>query len=65
MAGKNGRGSGASPFADFSSFRERVWVEREATPAELEAAAAEARIEREMAAVEQRRLIVRVFELKL
>ena len=60
-----GEGSGASPFADFSSFREIIREEREAARAECEAAAAEARVERETAAAEQRRLMAEVYELRL
>ena len=62
---RGGKGSGASPFADFSSFREMIREEREAARAEREAAAAEARVERETAAAEQRRLTAEVYELKL
>ena len=58
-------GSGAPSFADFSSFRELIREEREAAQAELEAAVAEARVERETAAAEQRRLMAKVYELKL
>ena len=56
-----GGGSGASPFADFSSFREMVREEREAARAEREAAAAKARVERETTAAEQRRLMAEVY----
>ena len=42
--------SGASPFADFSSFQEIIREEREAARAGHEAAAAEARVERETVA---------------
>ena len=52
--------SGASPFADFSSFREMIREEREADRAEREAAAAEALVERETTAAEQRRLMAEV-----
>ena len=45
-------GGGASPFADFSSFREMIRKECEAARAESEAVAAEARVKRETAAVE-------------
>ena len=45
-------------FADFSSFREIIREEREAARAEREAAA-EARVERETAAAEQRRLMAK------
>ena len=45
-------GSGAPSFTDFSSFREMIREEREADTAEREAAAAEARVERETAAAE-------------
>ena len=62
---RGGIGSGALPFADFSSFREMIRKDREAARAEREAAAAEARVEREKAAAEQRRLLAEVFELKL
>ena len=58
-------GSGAPPFADFSSFREIIRDVREAARAEREAAAAEARVERETAAAEQRRLMAEVYELQL
>ena len=57
--------SGAPSFADFSSFREMIREERGAARAEREAAAAEARVERETAAAEQRRLMAKVYELKL
>ena len=50
-------GSGAPSIADFSSFREMMREEREAARAEREAATAEARVERETAAAEQRRLM--------
>ena len=59
------RGSGASPFADFSSFREMIREEREAARAGREAASAAARVERETAAAEKRRLMAEVIELKL
>ena len=62
---RGGGWSGASPFADFSSFREMIREEREATRAEREPATAEARVERETGAAEQRRLMAEVFELKL
>ena len=39
-----GRGSGASPFADFSSFWEMIREEREAVRAARKAVAAEARV---------------------
>ena len=52
--------SGASPFADFSSFREMIREERKADRAEHEAAAAEALVERETTAAEQRRLMAEV-----
>ena len=42
-----------------------IWEEREAARAERETAAAEARVEREREAVEQRRLMADVFKLKL
>ena len=58
-------GSGASPFCEFSSFREMILDELEASRAERQAAEAEARVERETAAAEQRRLMAEVFELKL
>ena len=51
-----GRDSGASPFVDFSLFQEMIREEREAARAEREAAAAEARVERETAAAKQQRL---------
>ena len=60
-----GGGSGAPPFADFSSFREMIRKEHEAAQSEHEAAAAEARVERETAAAKQRRLMAEVYELKL
>ena len=60
-----GGGSGASPFADFSTFKEMIREEREAARAERKAAAAEARVERETTAAEQRRLMAEVYELKL
>ena len=60
-----GEGSGAPPFADFSSSREMVREEREAARAEREAPAAEARVEHETAAAEQRRLMAEVYEWKL
>ena len=60
-----GGGSGASPFADFSSFREMIREERGAARAEREAAAAEARVERETSAAEHRRLMAEVNGLKL
>ena len=58
-------GSGAPPFANFSSFREMIREEREAARAEREAGGTEARVERETAAAEQRRLMAEVYELKL
>ena len=59
-----GRG-GSPPLTDFCSFREMTREEREAALAEREATAAEARVEREMAAAKQRLLMAEVFELKL
>ena len=46
-------GSGAPSFADFPSFREMISEEREA-----------ARVKREAAAAEQRRLMAEVYEFK-
>ena len=46
------RASGGPSFADFSSFRELIREEREAARAECEAAATEARVERETGAAE-------------
>ena len=57
-------GSGVTSFADFSLFREMIREEHEAARAEREAAAAEARVEREIIAAEQRRLMAEVYELK-
>ena len=54
-----GRG-GSLPFTDFWSFREIIREGREAALAEREAAAAEARVEREMAAAKQRLLMAEV-----
>ena len=58
-------GSEASPFTDFSTFREMIRKECKAARAEHEAAAAQARMERETAAAEQRRLMAEVYELNL
>ena len=63
---KGAGGGGATPFADFLSFREMIREEREAARVEREAAAAaEVRVEHKTAAAEQRRLMTEVFELKL
>ena len=63
---REGGGGGAPQFADFSSFPEMIQEEREpALLAECEAADAEARVERETVAAEQRRLMAEFFELNL
>ena len=55
-------GSGAPSIADYSSFREMIREERESSRAERETASAEARVEHETAATEQRRLMAEVYE---